>query len=99
MSVWWTLDRTLDFGINACGQLVELRAEPGQWVVRVHTPMFPNSAPMTFLCETLDAADDRFWSWIHARRDELDGSPLGHWKTIQRMRLHPSWDHDAEDLP
>lgn len=99
MSVWWTVDGTVEYGINACGQLVELRADHDRFLVLVHTPMIPDAAPVAFVAAALADADDRFWSWMHAKPDELDASPLEHWRAIQRMRLHPSWDHDAEDLP
>lgn len=99
MSAWWTLDGTIEYGINACGQLVELRHEHDQFLVLVHTPMIPDNAPVALATVGLANADNWFWIWMHATPDELDLTPLENWRAIQRMRLHPSWDHDAEDQP
>lgn len=96
---WWACDGTVAAAVNAAGQLIDMRGDDGRWIVTVHSPMFPGLSALVWDVGRHAVARRIYREFLGVGRDELGVEPDVAWRTIQVMRMHPSYDAAAEDIP
>lgn len=99
-TTWWAYDGTLQWGVNACGQIVELRGHDGRWSVSIWTPLMDLTiGPFSAHFARSSVALAAYSELMKAAADELGPTVADQIRMHWAMRLHPSWDHDAEERP
>lgn len=85
--------------INPAGQLIEMHHDCGRWVVTTWTPMLPGEPVAVSNFRLEENAEAHVGELAFRRPDHLGGTPAEHWRLIQAMRKHPTWDAAGEDQP